>query len=264
MDTPIRLLHLTDTHLFATTDGCLLGQPTAATLDAVLALVREQDPNPSAWLLTGDLAHDGAPASYSALVKRLQDFAAPVYCVPGNHDDPSALAAWLDPGACAPARAVRLGEWALMLLDSTRPGEDGGTLGEAALAGLDALLQASPCRHALVALHHHPVPMESAWLDTMMVSDAADFFAILARYPQVRAVVWGHVHQAFAERRGSLALFATPSTCVQFRPRQRQFASDRMAPGYRWLILHPDGRIDSGLRRISQVQTPIAPEAIRA
>lgn len=254
---PIRLLHLTDTHLFATPEGQLLGQNTSTTLEAVLSLARAHDPAPSALLLTGDLAHDGAAAGYRALAEHLRALAAPAYCLPGNHDDPANLAVWLDPDARLPVRALALGDWELILLDSTVPGEDGGALGRAALDGLDALLHKRACPHALIALHHQPVPMGSAWLDTMMVADAPALFAVLAHHPQVRALVWGHVHQEYATRRGPLALFATPSTCVQFLPRQERFALDPATPGYRWLVLHPDGRIDSGVRRIAAYPTPL-------
>ncbi|MGA1383685.1 MAG: 3',5'-cyclic-AMP phosphodiesterase, partial [Steroidobacteraceae bacterium] len=44
---------------------------------------------------------------------------------------------------------------------------------------------------------------------------------------------------------GSLKLMATPSTCVQFRPRVADFEIDERPPGYRVLTLHADGRIET-------------------
>ena len=60
-----------------------------------------------------------------------------------------------------------------------------------------------------------------------------------------RAVLWGHVHQAFDGMRGGLMLMGTPSTCVQFESGSTKFALDERPPGYRWLHLYPDGRIDT-------------------
>ena len=53
------------------------------------------------------------------------------------------------------------------------------------------------------------------------------------------------------ELRGALRLLCTPSTCVQFAPGSENFRADDKAPGYRWLELHPDGRIESAVSRVS-------------
>jgi Icc protein len=57
------------------------------------------------------------------------------------------------------------------------------------------------------------------------------------------------VHQQFDGVRrnghGDLRLMATPSSCVQFLPRADDFALDDRPPGYRQLVLHADGRIDT-------------------
>jgi Icc protein len=67
----------------------------------------------------------------------------------------------------------------------------------------------------------------------------------------VRGLVWGHVHQALDEQRGGLTLMSTPSTCFQFVPRRDDFAIDYVAPGYRQIRLHPDGRIETRVRRVA-------------
>ncbi len=59
----------------------------------------------------------------------------------------------------------------------------------------------------------------------------------------VRAVLWGHVHQHFEGERNGVRLMSTPSTCAQFLPRSDGFAIDRRPPGYRWLELRDDGTI---------------------
>src|SRR5580698_1669402 len=48
-----------------------------------------------------------------------------------------------------------------------------------------------------VCLHHHPVPMSSDWLDQIGLSNAAEFWSIVDAHRNVRAVLWGHVHQSF-------------------------------------------------------------------
>jgi Icc protein len=94
------------------------------------------------------------------------------------------------------------------------------------------------------------VPIGSPWLDTMMVDNAAEFFAVLDRHPQVRAVLWGHVHQTCDQVRRGVRLLASPSTCIQFQPQSAGFALDEAAPGYRWLELHDSGVIETGVVRL--------------
>ena len=86
-----------------------------------------------------------------------------------------------------------------------------------------------------------------------MVADAAEFFAILDRFPGVRGVLWGHVHQQVDRRHGAIQLMASPSTCVQFAPGSVGFKSDALPPGYRWLDLHEDGSLHTGVSRVHGV-----------
>jgi Icc protein len=53
------------------------------------------------------------------------------------------------------------------------------------------------------------------------------------------------------------AACSTPSTCVQFKPNSKNFTIDTEGPGYRWLDLHADGSIDTGLTRIEGVNFEI-------
>jgi len=145
------------------------------------------------------------------------------------------------------------GGWLIVLLDSTILREVGGTLSQPTLDGLDALLQAHAERHTLVCLHHQPVPVGCDWMDRLGLNNGPDLLAVVERHPQVRGILWGHVHQTFEQQRGSIRLISTPSTCVQFKPNCVDFAIDPIPPGYRWLHLHGDGRIETGVERLKKV-----------
>ena len=118
---------------------------------------------------------------------------------------------------------------------------------------LETHLQSAPDENTLVCLHHQPVPMGSEWLDTMAVDNPDEFFAVIDRHPQVRGILWGHVHQEFNGTRNGVRLMSAPSTCIQFLPNSKEFSLDTATPGYRWLELHPDGRIETGVERIATV-----------
>ncbi|MGA9856119.1 MAG: 3',5'-cyclic-AMP phosphodiesterase [Gammaproteobacteria bacterium] len=241
--TPLRLLQITDTHLYAQPEKTLYGVNTWTSLQQVLAAVQRQ-PKPHLVLATGDLVHDESPAGYQLLVSMLRTLDTPVAAIAGNHD------------ALGPLHRIagkniriggmhRLGVWCIVLLNTLVPGETDGHLDADELRLLDSALTQSRGAHVLIALHHHPVAIGCTWLDRIGLNNADEFFEVLDRYQHVRAVVWGHVHQAFESERRGVRLLATPSTCAQFLPGSSDFALDTRPPGLRWLTLHPDGHIDT-------------------
>jgi 3',5'-cyclic-AMP phosphodiesterase len=129
------------------------------------------------------------------------------------------------------------------LLDSCIPGSASGRLSAASLAALEEALSSAPNRHCMVCLHHHPVAMDSRWLDRVGLENSAEFLRAIDRHRNVRAIVWGHVHQSYEGLRKGVRLLATPSTCAQFLPHATDFAVDRMPPAYRTLELRADGSL---------------------
>lgn len=247
---PIRIVQLSDTHLYRDPAARLMGLDTQASLEAVLARVQRDFWPLDALLLTGDLVHDMSPEGYQRLGGQLSALQAPVYCLPGNHDDPGTLMEHLRGPTLHTARCAALQAWRLVLLDTTLPGEDSGVLSQHELLGLDACLSETPDHPTLVCLHHQPVPVGCGFMDEMPLLNAADFFAVLDRHAQVRGVLWGHIHQAFSGERKGVRLLGCPSTCVQFKPGVERFALDELSAGFRWLLLHVDGRIETGIIRL--------------
>ncbi len=248
---PLRVLQITDFHLFGKPESKLLGVSTQDSFEAVIDLVRANDWPPDIVLATGDLVQDQAPAAYRRLHGQLASLGVPVHCLPGNHDDPSLMTQWLAGEGVYSLDDVRRNGWQIILLDSTVRAEVGGHMGPAELERLDKTLADHPDHHSLVCLHHHPVPMGADWMSELGLANADEFFAVIDRYPQVRGVIWGHVHQDFMSNRNGAMLLGTPSTCFQFKPDSRQFRVDSAQPGYRWLELYADGRIETRVRRLT-------------
>jgi Icc protein len=253
----IKIVQITDTHLFADSSGTLLGLNTEQSLRAVIASARKRRPSTSLVLATGDLTHDGSAQAYHRFLALMKQFDLPVYCLPGNHDEAVKLASIANTGHCMTTDHARHGNWQLIFLDSTVPGSEGAHFPDSTLQQLQQRLESAPDMHTLVCLHHQPVPMGSDWLDTMALDNAADFFAVIDRHPQVRGILWGHVHQAMHKQRNNVQLMSAPSTCIQFLPGSSQFAVDVRPPGYRWLELHPDGEIRTGIERIGEIPDSI-------
>jgi len=168
--------------------------------------------------------------------------------LPGNHDGPADMLTAC-PDACE--RVVELGVWLLVLLDTSVLGQVHGHLKPRELQRLEATLARYPDRPTLVFIHHHPVPLNSAWLDSTRLDNANELFNILAPHKQVKALSWGHVHQEFDDLHQGIQLIATPSTCIQFAPGRDDFCLDRKMPGYRWYELHSDGQFETGVNRVT-------------
>ena len=246
----VRIIQITDTHLFADPSELFDGINTQASLMQVVELMRSAHWPADFVLATGDLVHDPEPATYRRLQEILESLGVPVYCIPGNHDDPDVMREWLPSERVRLASSVLTDRWQVILLNTQVPEMHGGTLSEQELATLDECLHYHPDHHALVCLHHPPVSIDSPWMDAMSLTNADRFFAVLDRHPQVRCVLWGHIHQEFDDRRKNVRLLATPSTCVQFTPRAKQHERDDKKPGYRWLVLNPDGSLETGINRL--------------
>jgi 3',5'-cyclic-AMP phosphodiesterase len=242
----VRLLHFTDTHLLGTPGVAVRGVATDVTLVRCLAHAKRRHASPHALLLTGDLVQDDRDG-YARVREQFAGAGVPVHCLPGNHDLPADLRTELAGPPFVHDLANRYDDWLIVMLDSTVAGENHGHLSAAEIARLDAALRKNADAHALVCLHHHPVPHGSPWLDALMLDNSADLFAVLARHPRVRGLLWGHVHQALDDVRGGMRLMGTPSTCMQFEPDAEEFNVDSRPPAYRWIDLGRDGKLETGI-----------------
>lgn len=250
-DRSTRIVQITDCHLLADEAASLHGWRNWQALDAVLAHARSHYPNIDAVLLTGDLVHDESPASYRRLAQAIQTLGAPTVCaLPGNHDHPETMRDNM-PGVTTTG-PVTLGAWHLHLLNSRIPGSDRGRVGASALAALDRDLASNTRAPALVAVHHPPIPVGAAWLDTMRLADGPQLLQRLNSHPHAIALTCGHVHQSFDTVHADTRVLCTPAVTRQFRPGSAAFAEDRQrAPGYRVFRLYPDGRFTTRVRRVS-------------
>ncbi len=176
--------------------------------------------------------------------------------VAGNHDERLALQQ-----VCADTKRLEpvydIGAWRIVLLDSSVAQHVYGQLAADQLELLEQALSSAGDRHILVGLHHHPVPIDSLWLDKIGLQNASEMLSIINRYPNVKAVICGHVHQEFDQQRHAVRWLATPSTCMQFTPRSDDFALDDKAPGYRWLRLYDDGQLYTGISRVENINFEI-------
>lgn len=246
----VRLLQITDCHIFATADQRLQGLDTRLSFELVSDSALNKIENLDLLLVTGDLSQDESADAYRYLADRFERFGVPVFWLPGNHDDVDTMREHLIGKQIYPARRVLVGDWQIVLLDSTVEGQVHGRVSEQQLDFLDEALDEYPDRHVLVCVHHQALDCGSEWLDAKGLNDSDQFRNRLAQQANVRAVLWGHVHQETHRSIGDIEWMSTPSSCIQFKPNSKDFAVGSETPGYRHLDLYPDGSIETAVHRL--------------
>lgn len=253
----IKLLQITDMHLFDDQNGTLLGLNTNRTFEAVVDLVKKSQWPADMIITTGDLVHDLSISGYQKLYQKFATFKTPVYCLPGNHDNLRNMSDFLNHDNVHFTISTLLKNWHFIFLSSHLSGSTKGHLADDMLKILSHQLAQQPHQHTLVCVHHHPVDIGSRWLDTMRIDNADALFEILDQHSQVKGVLWGHIHQQFESVRKNVKLLGSPSTCIQFKPKSVEFSLDHNPPGFRWLILTQEGDIITGVDRIKKIPESI-------
>lgn len=251
----VRVLQITDTHLFARQDETLLGVNTWESYHAVLQAIHASARDVDLVVATGDLAQDHSSAAYQHFADGIASFSVPCVWLPGNHDFQPSMYSTLQDAGISPAKRVLVGEnWQVLLLDSQVFGVPHGELSDFQLDWLEKRLTQEPDRHTLLLLHHHPLPSGCSWLDQHSLRNAGALDSVLARYPRVRNLLCGHIHQELDANWNGRRIMATPSTCVQFKPHCSNFTLDTVSPGWRWLELHADGSLTTEVCRLAGVK----------
>ena len=247
----VRVLQITDTHLFAEKDETLLGVNTWESYHAVLQAIHASAREVDLVVATGDLAQDHSSAAYQHFAEGIASFTAPCVWLPGNHDFQPSMYSTLQDAGISPAKRVLVGEhWQILLLDSQVFGVPHGELSDFQLEWLEKRLAEMPERHTLLLLHHHPLPAGCSWLDQHSLRNAAELDNVLVNYPRARYLLCGHIHQELDLDWNGRRLLATPSTCVQFKPHCSNFTLDTISPGWRTLELFADGTLQTQVRRL--------------
>ncbi|WIX31536.1 phosphodiesterase [Salinicola sp. JS01] len=238
----MRVIQITDCHLLADPQGTSRKGFPLRQLQAVLR--RAAQLRPDVLLVTGDVSQDETSATYRLASEAFARLGCPWFWIPGNHDQPELMAEW------QPALdEIDLEHWRILLLDTRISGQPGGAVGQTQLQHLAAQLEDDD-RPTLIAMHHPPLAIGSVWMDAIGLEDRDAFWQTLAPYPQVRAVLCGHIHQAFAAWQGLVAVYGCPATSDQFLPGSHEFSVDEAArPGLRVVDLEGD-RLSTWIERV--------------
>lgn len=194
---------------------------------------------------TGDLAEDGHPDEYARFREIVADLDAPLFALPGNHDERDAMRnAGLAPEQAADdgpiCAAVDIGPVRALLLDTVTPGASRGAIDERQLVWAEAEIDAAARdgRPALLFGHHPPFESGVGYMDAIRLLDgAADLIALFAR-PNVRLYACGHHHRLIMTVINGAPVVAAPASAGQLALDFRAKATPHLAPEQSAVLVH--------------------------
>lgn len=217
MSTSFVLAQISDLHIGAGVGPA--GRDAASGLRAAFQAIAKRAPD--VILATGDLANDAKAEEYQELARLLAEAPAPVFLLPGNHDDPALLRAAFPGHAYLPRQGplsyvIEQYPVRMVALDVTVAGEVGGAFTEAHARWLDLALGAQRHKPTLVALHHPPFASHDRLFDTLGLAGEALFASVIARHPQVKRIVCGHHHRIVTGAVAHAPAVMAPSTAWSY------------------------------------------------
>lgn len=242
------LLQFSDLHL--SENDTLMGINCDESFAAVKALASQYH-HIDLTLLTGDISQDHSESSYQKCREIFQYQNHPVAWVTGNHDDLAMQNEVLSQGAITPVKRILFKRWQLLLLNSQIEGQVCGAISEDELALIEQAGKEYPDHHLMLVMHHHPVPMNSAWIDKHCLTNSDALWQVVSKTPQVNSILFGHVHQQVDVEHQGVRVLGVPSTSIQFTPEHDEFSVDTLQPGFRHLELLANGVIKTKVHRVA-------------
>lgn len=241
----ILIAQITDCHLTADPQQKYRGIKPHNNLKKLMKKAKVM--RPDLLLASGDLSEDGSRASYRALQAYFSPLDIPVLALPGNHDDIEILAEFFPGSPVDTISASEHGPWQIVRLNSCLPGKPEGRLSRKTLLDLEEFLALNDSAPIVITLHHQPVAVNSPWIDKYPLHEPGAFLKLVDQYSNVKAVVWGHVHQQYEADRNGTAMLGGPSSAVNGLKTAQKFTPDPSGPACRWLELKTDGSIATGV-----------------
>jgi len=225
--TSLRILHLTDTHLFGDRSRHYDRVDTREHVSRALAHVAHL--RFDIVVCSGDVSEDGSAESYRWLHEILEPWARErgartVYAM-GNHDRRETFRAVLGGGqphadesvldgddALRPVASVATADgWRVIVLDSSIPMRGYGSIEPEQLQWLRSQLATPATNGTVLVVHHAPIDAQTELLQALALDarDARDLLDIV-RGSDVRVILSGHYHLPLVETIAGVPVVVAP------------------------------------------------------
>ena len=233
------IVQISDTHLFGDKNRKINGSNSYLNLKTVLNYVTSTI-TPDLIFVTGDLSQDCTFESYQHLSNLLNKTGIRYRLLPGNHDDVDVINKvfeydWIKDSV---DYGVSFYNWFVYVVDTSVYPDVSGALSSVQLKNLEMNLNKNKDMPTIVFMHHHPIPVKSEWLDNYILKNPENFNQIIKSNKQIKAVLFGHIHQIFEQNINGVLYASAPASCYQVMPNTKTFTIDKLVPGFRLIELN--------------------------
>lgn len=230
---PERLLtfvHISDTHIHADPDytGRHVDFSSRLSVQKLIDTINQLEMPIDFVLHTGDITqHPDTAEHYHIARDILSQINYPVYYIPGNHDDVAMLQKEF---LGLPDEQIKayydyqfdVNGVQIVMMDShapvDKPDNHNGFLADEQLTWLDEICSADDTRPLVIGIHHHALPLETPWLDGIVLENGADFHQIVQKAKtRLRGIFYGHIHESVVTIRDGISYYSVPSGWFQTR-----------------------------------------------
>jgi 3',5'-cyclic AMP phosphodiesterase CpdA len=174
---------------------------------------------PDLLIATGDLTEHGDAASYRQLANAFSICSFPVHMCLGNHDIRSNFSAQFPELPVADGfvqYALEVRGVRILMLDTVEEGRHGGAFCDTRAKWLRSTLAQDRNTPTIIAMHHPPVEIGIAWMNTHPEEQwVSNFTQAIQDAPNIKGIMCGHVHRSIAVPWQGTAVAICSSTAAQ-------------------------------------------------
>lgn len=211
------IAQITDIHLGFDPDNPV--EFNRKRLDRVLRHLNEGPNRPDLLIATGDLTEHGDAASYKRLANALSICSFPVHMCLGNHDNRSNFLTQFRDAPVVDGfvqYALDLSDVRILMLDTLEEGRHGGAFCEVRADWLRSKLAEDRTTPTIIVMHHPPVEVGIAWMNTHPEEQwVSNFAQAIQGAPNIKAIICGHVHRSITVPWQGTAVAICSSTAPQ-------------------------------------------------
>lgn len=215
------IVQISDLHVQTEPDRAYGVVDTNPLVKNAIAHLNALDPQPDVVVATGDLVHRGTVEEYEQLQNILADLNYPIYLVPGNHDDRSALKQVFSGHTYLPREQEHLSYGVdkypvrMVMVDTTIPGKGGGQVDSDRLSWIREQLSSAPDQPTILFMHHPLFVTGIPKMDTIGLEGREQLAELVAQHSQVARVSCGHLHRGITCKWAGTVATTQPSLVHQ-------------------------------------------------
>lgn len=214
------LVHITDTHIIPPGELLYGSTDTAAHLRECVRQINCMQPKPDIVLITGDLVEKPDKACYEHFIRLIDALEMPTYVIPGNHDDPDAMAVAFADTPYFPVTdntfqyAIDYLPFSILALNSHAEGSELPDFNPQRLGWLQEQLDQTD-KPVLIAIHHPPMMTGIELIDMGGTDWFQGLKSVLAGHGKTKLVICGHCHTDLCGHIGQVPVYMAAATSHQ-------------------------------------------------